>query len=113
MITNAKGSATASMFSSFPSNSAYGKVLSNNMDDSSYIKNEHGISHELLSKPKTAAFVTPNAMMTYKDYKDCKVRADMHQPKVEIVLFWQATRCGLAKNYSKTPKNRNDRFWCY
>ena len=29
---------------------------------------------------------------------------DMHQPKVEIVLFWRATRCGLAKNCSKKPK---------
>ena len=73
MVTNSKGSATASMFSSFPSSSAYGKVLSNNMDDSSYIKSENGISHELLSKSKTAAFVTDNAMKTYKDYKDCKV----------------------------------------
>ena len=25
-------------------------------------------------------------------------QADMHQPKVEIVLFWRATRCGFAKN---------------
>ena len=73
MITNGKGSAPASMFSSFPSSSAYGKVLSNNMDDSSYFKSENDISHELLSKSKTAAFVTDNAMKTYKDYKDCKV----------------------------------------
>ena len=75
MISNGKGSATASMFSSFPSTSVYGKVLANNMDDSSYIKSELAISHELLSRPKTAAFVTLNAMRTNKDYKDCKVRA--------------------------------------
>ena len=32
------------------------------------------------------------------------VETDMHQPKVEIVLFRRATRCGLAKNCSKKPK---------
>ena len=64
---------TVSMFSSFPSNSAYGKVLSNNMDDYSYINNENGISHELLSKSKTAAFEPLNSMRTQKDYKNCKV----------------------------------------
>ena len=73
MITNGKGSAPASMFSSFPSSSAYGKVLSNNMDDYSYINNENGISHELLSKSKTAAFEPLNSMRTQKDYKNCKV----------------------------------------
>ena len=29
---------------------------------------------------------------------------DMHHPKVENVTFWRATRCGLAKNCSKTQK---------
>ena len=73
MITNGKGSAPAGMFSSFPSSSAYGKVLSNNMDDSSYFNSENDISNELLSKPNTAAFITENAMRNFKDYKNCKV----------------------------------------
>ena len=34
----------------------------------------------------------------------CELLADMHWPKVEIVLFWQATRCGFPKNWSKKPK---------
>ena len=75
------------MFSSFPSNSAYGKVLSNNMDDYSYINNENGISHELLSKPKTAAFVTINAMRTKKEYKDCKVSHYDFKTIVKLGLF--------------------------
>ena len=29
---------------------------------------------------------------------------DMHQPTGQIVLFWLATRCDLAKNCSKKPK---------
>ena len=30
--------------------------------------------------------------------------ADMFLPKVQIVLFWRATRCGFSKNCSKKPK---------
>ena len=29
---------------------------------------------------------------------------DMFLPNLQNVTFWQATRCGLAKNCSKTPK---------
>ena len=32
------------------------------------------------------------------------LESDMFLPKVQIVLFWRATRCGLAKNCSKTQK---------
>ena len=95
MITNGKGSATASMFSSFPSNSAFGKVLSNNMDDSSYIKSEHGVSHELLSKPKTAAFVTINAMRTKKEYKDCKV--SHYDFKTIVILKYSSSKMSFTK----------------
>ena len=33
-----------------------------------------------------------------------QLEPDMHRPNVQIVLFWRATRCGFAKNCSKTPK---------
>ena len=37
-------------------------------------------------------------------YRLGKSNSDMHCPNVQIVLFWRATRCGLAKNCSKKPK---------
>ena len=31
---------------------------------------------------------------------------DMHRPKVEIVMFWRATRCGLPKIAQNAKSNK-------
>ena len=44
----------------------------------------------------------------------CGFDPDMFLPKVQIVLFWRATRSGFAKNFSKTPKlSQIVKFWWF
>ena len=73
MVTQSKGSATGSIFTSSPPNSAFGRTLRNNMDNNSFLK--WGTqSKTILSNSKTAVFMTSNSMKNNDEYKDCRVR---------------------------------------
>ena len=73
MVTQSKGSATGSIFTSSPPNSAFGRTLRNNMDNNSFLK--WGTQAKtILSNSKTAVFMTSNSMKNNDEYKDCRVR---------------------------------------
>ena len=65
-------------------------------------------STDIFVNPLFLPFWTQNApwISSKNRYLDVKswVWPDMFLPTGQIVLFWWAPRCGLAKNCSKTPK---------
>ena len=81
MVTQSKGSATGSIFTISPPNSAFGRTLRNNMDNNSFLK--WGTQAKtILSNSKTAVFMTSNSMKNNDEYKDCRVST-----YVSIVAF--------------------------
>ena len=80
MVTQSKGSATGSIFTSSPPNSAFGRTLRNNMDNNSFLK--WGTqSKTILSNSKTAIFRTSNSMRNTEEFKECQVCLSMYVSK--------------------------------
>ena len=71
MVTTSKGSATGSIFISSPPNSAFGKILRNNMDSNSFMRGNY--TETILSNSKTAIFRTSNGMRNTEEFKECQV----------------------------------------
>ena len=72
MITTSKDDATGAAFHQAASNTGFGKVFSNNMDNESYVGWSNVIS-SILNNSKTAAFHFQPTAMTSPELNNCLV----------------------------------------